>query len=379
MRVVFVSHLHPPHGAPLANVGGLQRVSMQLCRELHRHREVELLEIVNHTSWRWADLTGTLFGLDLLVNLPRRARTFGTDLILFTSMASSVLAPGLRPRCRMPLVTINHGHDVTLDSKLYQWRVREAFGALDGVISVSRATRQACIERGMDPDKGIALPNGFDLDDLDRQHERGAARAALARRLGIELDGRHVLLTVGRMVARKGHAWFLREVFAQLPASCVYVTIGDGPERAKIEGATASLGADAARVVHLGKVPDEILAEAYAGADLFVMPNVRVPGDMEGFGIVQLEANIARTPVVTAAMEGMLDVITDGQNGVYCRPEDPAAFVAAIRELVEGPPEALGEFGERARAHALDNFGWDRVAQRYVDFLHDVIDRRARA
>ena len=375
MRIVFVSHLHPPVGAPLENMGGLQRVSMQLCSELSRRPEIEVLEQVNHTSWRWAEVSGAAFLTQLTFNLPRRARAFGADVILFTSMASASIAPGLRPRCRVPLVTINHGHDVKLNLAFYQWWVPKVFRALDGVISVSRATREACIERGMDPAKGVALPNGFDLTQLDRQPDPRAARAALGRRLGLELDGRHVVLTVGRMVERKGHAWFLREVFPKLPESCVYLTIGDGPERGEIDRATAKLGPAAARVVHLGKVSDEILAEAYTGADLFVMPNIRVAGDMEGFGIVQLEANIARTPVITAAMEGMLDVVSDGQNGVLCTPEDPRAFISAISGWVQGPPERLAAFGERARAHVLQNFGWDRVADRYVDYLREVIER----
>ncbi|MDZ7682334.1 MAG: glycosyltransferase family 4 protein [Fodinibius sp.] len=77
------------------------------------------------------------------------------------------------------MVTINHGRDVTLPVSIYQWFVPKIFDSLDGVISVSRATREECIKRGMDPEKGVALPNGFDVEQLSNFPEKQESRNRL--------------------------------------------------------------------------------------------------------------------------------------------------------------------------------------------------------
>ena len=82
-------------------------------------------------------------------------------------MVTASLARLTRNKIDIPMVTINHGQDVKMPISIYQKFVPSVFEALDGVISVSRATREECIKRGMDPDKGIALPNGFDLSHAE--------------------------------------------------------------------------------------------------------------------------------------------------------------------------------------------------------------------
>lgn len=80
------------------------------------------------------------------------------------------------------MVTINHGHDVKLSIGIYQNFVPKVFEALDGVISVSEATRQECIKRGMSPEKGVALPNGFDMSDFKDVPDKAEGRKKLRKR-----------------------------------------------------------------------------------------------------------------------------------------------------------------------------------------------------
>jgi phosphatidylinositol alpha-1,6-mannosyltransferase len=98
------------------------------------------------------------------------------------------------------------------------------------------------------------------------------------------------------------------------------------------------------------------------------MPNVPVEDDMEGFGIVLLEAGQCGTPAVAAQLEGIQDVITDGVNGHLVPPEDPAAFVEAI-EAYRGRPEALAAAAQRAIDHTEATFGWPAVAGTYLSVL----------
>ena len=90
--------------------------------------------------------------------------------------------------------------------------------------------------------------------------------------------------------------------------------------------------------------------------DLFVMPNVMVPGDMEGQGLVLLEAALCGRPAIAAAMEGILDVVTEGANGHLVPTEDAAGFAEAITRYAADRP-ALAAFSERARTHVGQHDG----------------------
>jgi phosphatidylinositol alpha-1,6-mannosyltransferase len=182
-----------------------------------------------------------------------------------------------------------------------------------------------------------------------------------------------MLLTVGRKVKRKGHEWFIREVMPKLDEQVVYVTVGDGPEFESVERAVeCSLYKD--RIFLLGRQPDEVLRQAYAAADVFVMPNIPVDGDMEGFGIVLLEANMARTPAVAADLEGIKDVIAQGENGFRVPTLDANQFADKVHEMLYHKLEHLSR---QTRNYVQEQFSWRNVAQQYLDYLETVISRRA--
>ena len=87
------------------------------------------------------------------------------------------------------------------------------------------------------------------------------------------------------------------------------------------------------RVRRLGRISEEELIELYRRGQLFIMPNIVVPGDMEGFGIVMLEAGACGLPNLAADLEGIRDVIEDGVNGWFAPSEDANAFAARIEAL----------------------------------------------
>jgi phosphatidylinositol alpha-1,6-mannosyltransferase len=168
-------------------------------------------------------------------------------------------------------------------------------------------------------------------------------------------------------VERKGTAWFVDAVMPRLPDDVHYWIAGDGPQLPAIRTAIDRHDLhDRVRV--LGRISNDNLARLYRGSDLFVMPNVPVENDMEGFGIVLLEAGQCGTPAVAAGLEGIQDVITDGVNGHLVTPEAPEAFVDAI-ERYRGAPEALDAAAQRAIEHTASTFGWPAVADTYLDVL----------
>lgn len=369
MRILYVSHTHPPEGAILDNEGGMQRVSMQLINELERKDSVEVFKETVNVSGK-VGLSTFAFLLKQYLRLPRRAKELNADVILFSSMVTASLAYFIDSRVTIPMITINHGRDITLPVGIYQWFLPKVFAYLDGVISVSRATRQECIKRGMNPGKGVALPNGFDLNKLENFPDKESSRTNLEKKFGISLNGRFALLTVGRQVKRKGHEWFIRNVLPELKSHVVYMVIGDGPEFENVKLAVKET-AQESKVFLLGRQPDNILKQAYAASDLFVMPNIPIEGDMEGFGIVLLEANMAKTPAVASDLEGIKDVITDGENGYRIPCEKPKLFAQKVDQLLG---DNLPGFAEKTRNHVKRQFSWQTVACQYLSYIEGVIE-----
>lgn len=357
----------------MKNIGGMQRVSRQLVRELKCKESVRIFtETINVCGKGGVALKSVRFLLKQIFQLPIQVRKCDADVVLFSSMVTASLAYFIRSRVSVPLVTVNHGRDVTRPTKIYQWFVPKIFASLDGVISVSRATQKESIKRGLDPDKAVVLPNGFDVKKLNNFPDKHESRYRLQQNFRIPLENNFMLLTVGRKVGRKGHEWFIREVMSLLDDQMVYITVGDGPEFESVRQATKQSGLKD-RIFLLGHQPDEVLRQAYAAADLFVMPNIPVEGDMEGFGVVLLEANMARTPAVAADLEGIKDVIEQGKNGYRVPALDADQFAAKIRQICMNE---LEHFSEQSRSYVLEQFSWQHVAGQYVNFLQSVINRQ---
>lgn len=372
MRILYVSHLHPPENAPLDNMGGMQRVSMQLIDELSTREDIQIKTIIQHAPWKGIEVKTAFFLTKLVFKLPKIVKEFKPDVILFSSMVTASLAKFCRNKIDVPMVTINHGHDVKLSVGIYQNFVPKVFEALDGVISVSEATRQECIKRGMSPEKGVALPNGFDMSDFKDVPDKAEGRKEIEEAFSVDLSGKSLLLTVGRQVKRKGHEWFITEVLPKIKSEVIYLVIGAGPEHDRLKEIVNTSNLKD-KVLMVGKQPDEVLKNAYAGADIFIMPNIPIPGDMEGFGIVLLEANLAGTPAVAADLEGIKDVIENGKNGFKIAVRDAENFSGQIDSLIEN---GLEEMSTSSRKFVLENFTWNKVALQYISYLMEIVENK---
>ncbi|MFB6098916.1 MAG: glycosyltransferase family 4 protein [Salinibacter sp.] len=381
MRLLFVSHSLPPENRPLENVGGMQRVALKLHESLQKKAAGSSTfsydALLLRSAWRTLHAKVPFFLAKAGWRIGRAARAGSIDVVLFSSMVTASLAVPLRGLLRrhgVRTVAIVHGLDVTTPFPPYQWFVPRVFDALDALLPVSRATQQACLDRGASSAQLQVVHNGIDVDRFEVPEGRTPARQALERSTGLSPpppppDG-FLLCSVGRQVERKGTAWFVDAVMPRLPDDVHYWIAGNGPQSSAIRDAIDRHGL-APRVRHLGRIPDDTLAALYRGADLFVMPNIPVENDMEGFGIVLLEAAQCGTPAIAARLEGIPDVIAEGVNGHLVPPKDPEAFVSAI-EQYRGNPDALEEAARRARQHTESTFGWSAVADTYLSVLQNV-------
>ncbi len=372
LRLAFVCHCLTRGDHSAGRIGGAERAAAELLAALRGLGDVEVIPVIEAAETD--RLRFVAFAVSALRRLWRMAEAGEIDAILFTSMPTAwialMLAPVLRRR-GVATAAICHGHDVTWALAPYQALVPHVFGALGAVMPVSHATGRECLVRGLDPRRLHVVRNGADLGRFAPsppfEARRGILRTAFPEEAARLADDRFVLLSVGRQVRRKGHAWFVRHVMPRLDAGVELWLAGDGPEAPLIEAAAADAGV-AGRVRRLGALDDGRLAALYQGADLFVMPNIPVPGDIEGFGLVLLEAALNGLPALAADIEGVAEVVAPGVSGLFAPAGDPDAFAEAVRQL-RADPDALERLGGQAAVYARDGFGWDEVARRHADLL----------
>lgn len=173
-----------------------------------------------------------------------------------------------------------------------------------------------------------------------------------------------IILTVGRLVKRKGHAYVLRAlpgILAQEP-NIFYGIIGDGPYRAELELLTAELHLQQ-QVFFTGKISSEEIAQWYAACKVFIMTPEDIEGDIEGFGIVYLEAQSFGKPVIGTRVSGVSEAVADGETGILVEQRDTVAIQHALVRMLTDTDFAqkLGEAGKRRVA---ENFQWKHQAEK---------------
>jgi phosphatidylinositol alpha-1,6-mannosyltransferase len=291
-------------------------------------------------------------------------------------MVTASLAVPLRKHLKkhnVIMAAIANGQDATTPTWPYPWFVRRVFESLDLVLPISHATAMACKARGLSEERCAVVLLGIRLDRFAAPADKSQARQKLIELAEASRSAvpKLIIVSVGRLVPRKGVAWFVDNVMPLLPDNVHLYVAGEGPDRPRIESAVER-HALADRVKLLGAISDSQLEQLYHGADLFAMPNVHVPGDMEGFGLVMLEAGLCGVPVIAANIEGISDVVTEGESGHLAVSEDPESFRSAIMRYY-GEPELLAEAASRARLHTASRFGWAGVTDRYISVLRSRI------
>lgn len=185
---------------------------------------------------------------------------------------------------------------------------------------------------------------------------------------------KRVILTVSRLAGYKAHDTVMRAL-AALPeaqrGSLVYAIAGRGPAEPSLRALADRLGI-ASQICWLGFVAESELAHLYAAADLFTLVTRESASarEVEGFGLVFLEAQACATPVVGARTGGIPDAVTEGEGGWLIEADDEAALTAHFAALVERPDRFRAE-GERGRLRVLRDCGWSA----YWSRLHEVMNR----
>jgi phosphatidylinositol alpha-1,6-mannosyltransferase len=294
------------------------------------------------------------------------------DTVLFGAAAPlGLLTPALRRAGVTRTVGLTHGHEAgwaTLPgARILFRRIGTEVDTLTYLAEYFR-TRMA---RALPPEAAarmVRLAPGVDVTAFHPAATDGAGNVVRDR---LKLTGRPVVVCVSRMVPRKGQDTLIQawpKVRAEFP-NAVLLLAGDGPYRKRLEHMAVERDI-AHEVIFTGPVPWSDLPGYYAAADVFAMPcRTRHQGlDVEGLGIVYLEASATGLPVIGGDSGGAPDAILDGETGYVVHGGDPAATAARITELLKDPAKAKA-MGERGLAWVHQEWRWELVADRLAQVL----------
>ncbi|MCX4535600.1 glycosyltransferase family 4 protein [Streptomyces sp. NBC_00841] len=279
-----------------------------------------------------------------------------------------LMAPALRRAGARRLVATTHGHEAGWAQLPASRQLLRRIGeGTDTITHLGEYTRSR-IAGALTPEAAgrmVQLPPGVD----EKTFHPGSGGDRIRARLG--LSDRPVVVCVSRLVPRKGQDTLILAMPAILAREpdAVLLIVGGGPYAKELEKLAAETGVtDSVRFT--GPVPWEELPAHFGAGDVFAMPcRTRRGGlDVEGLGIVYLEASATGLPVVAGDSGGAPDAVLDGETGWVVRGGSVEETADRIATLL-GDPELCRRMGERGRAWVEEKWRWDLLAERLKTLL----------
>ncbi len=376
-RILIVTRNLPPL------VGGMERLNWHIADELSRYAEVhvigptgaaalrpervELTEVPLRPLWQFL-LASTLKAITV-------ARRIKPDVILagsgLTAPAALIAARATGARAAVYL----HGLDVAVRHPVYRALWHPTIRRMDTVIANSRPTAELAKHIGVDASKTHIVHPGVQLPA-----EPLSTDALQDFRLRYDLGNARVLLSVGRLAARKGLREFVQYALPDIVRGApdvVLVVAGDAPSDAlaseaqhpsSIQSAADAVGIGS-HVRFLGRISDLDLACAYESATIHIFPVRDIPNDPEGFGMVAIEAAAHGLPTVAFASGGVVDAVSEERSGLLVKPGDYPALTQAVLRILAGASASW-----RRRCHEFAaRFAWPVCGQALTrTMLHTV-------
>ena len=272
-----------------------------------------------------------------------------------------VVALLLKTIMGIPYIAFSHGEEITqMDRHRGERMLRNAvYRHASAIVAASEYAVAQLIRIGIPRDRITKINPGVNC----ARFTPGAPSPAVMTMYGLE--GRRVLLTVARLVPRKGHASVLKAVARILPdmPDLRYVIAGTGPEESNLRRLVSELGIESA-VRFAGYVEDDLLPDLYRAADVFVMPNSENEGDVEGFGMVFLEANAASKPVIAGRSGGTAESVEEDVTGFRIVPDDVDGLASLIGQLI-ADVDLRTRMGHAGLIRARRQFDWGPAGERF--------------
>ncbi|WP_338898728.1 glycosyltransferase family 4 protein [Streptomyces sp. TG1A-60] len=296
-------------------------------------------------------------------------REHGCTSVWFGAAAPlGLMAPALRKAGAERLVATTHGHEAGWAqlpaARQLLRRIGESTDTITYLGEYTRSRIAAALTPGA-AGRMVQLPPGVD----ETTFHPGSGGAEVRARLG--LTERPVVVCVSRLVPRKGQDTLIEAmpgILAKEP-DAVLLIVGGGPYEKELRRLAHGAGV-AGSVRFTGAVPWSDLPAHYGAGDVFAMPcRTRRGGlDVEGLGIVYLEASATGLPVVAGDSGGAPDAVLDGETGWVVPGGSPAETAERVVTLL-GDPELRARMGRRGREWVEEKWRWDLLAERLRTLL----------
>ncbi len=367
MKILVVSHKYPP------SIGGMQKHCFELVNGLSKNHTVLTL------------VSGEKSKLGFFLTVRRRIKSLlklhdDIDLVYLNDGLMAFVLGSYIQNLKMPVFMTAHGLDIVFPVKFYQKWINKKLSRLTGIVAVSEGTLNECLKRGIPKEKLTMVANAI----ADFEAEKSEFQ--------FDFDPqKKYLVSLGRPVLRKGISWFLKNVFSSLPANFEYIIIGPNLSNQKMWEILKTVlpdklfnliiifGGVAIDAIAIQKVIDEhqlknrthLLKGLKNGevnyilskSDIFVMPNISIQGDYEGFGLVLLEAISMGLPVIASRVDGIPTAIQHEKNGFLVESENSKMWMEKLQS--KGLKDSIVAYQEFTKK----NYSIDMMIQGYEDFF----------
>ncbi|HEY3882989.1 MAG TPA: glycosyltransferase family 4 protein [Trebonia sp.] len=367
-RTLIVTNDFPPRQ------GGIQSFVYELARRLDADQltvyapkwdgdaafdAAQAFEVVRHPT------SLMIGGPDVRRRAAQLARSRKAEVVVFGASAPlGLITPVLRSAGVKRAIAITHGHEAGWAALPGARQVLRQIGQRTDVMTYLGEYFRVRLASALSPQAAARMARLHPGVDASVFRADADARRLVRDRYG--LAGRPVVVCVSRLVARKGQDTLLRAwpaVRAAVP-DAVLLIVGGGPYAPALRGLAEENGLKSS-VIFTGPVPQAELPAHYAAGDVFSMPcRTRRGGlDVEGLGIVYLEASATGLPVVGGDSGGAPDAILEGETGYVVGGRDVAALADRLITLLADPASAKA-MGEKGRAWVERDWNWDVAASR---------------
>ena len=374
-RILIITRNLPPL------VGGMERLNWHMADELSQYAKTQVVGPKGSATTPPENVTikeAPLKPLPLFLSVAFCkglwiALRWKPTVILAGSGLTAPLVWLISKLCGARSAAYLHGFDITVPSKLYQRLWTPVFKKIDKIIVNSTPTKQLALSAGVPETNTSIVYPGVNLPEAPQPSE---AIRNFKEEHGLE--GKKILLSVGRLTTRKGLKEFVAHALPSIVRAvpgAMLVVIGETPRNSLgadiqtiecIKGQAEKSGVED-NIRFLGVITDQVLlATAYEAANAHVFPVRHIPGDPEGFGMVAIEAAAHGLPTVAFATGGVIDAVKEGVSGHLVEKNNYHSLAKGIIDVLTNSAEPF------ATLEFAQNFSWHSFGNQIVNALASI-------
>lgn len=381
MEVLFISHKYPPE------IGGMQKQSYELITGFQQRHQVHKIVIKpNENRFR--------FFATLKKRVQHMMNTYPTiSIVHCNDGVCGYFCRFIKSKYNVPVLITFHGLDLLWPLPLYRRLLKRKYNKwFSGFITVSSFTAKKCKELIGDNENTFVIPNGVDVNLKSQLDPIDIIPKQLIKKL--QKSKKRILISIGRPTKRKGFSWFINSVLKNLDHRYHYLIIGpESKPSTAVKVVFKVMPKSILNYIELffGSSNDQEQLNKYKtvdnflvsnttwltncnyktlmyllqNADLFIMPNVEVEGDAEGFGLVALESVMQDCYVLASNIDGIPSAIHNNKNGKLLMSKDANVWVSSIQEYFNLDSEKKEYLKQKSKVYTINNFSWEKMVINY--------------